>query len=49
LSGRKPHSLSEIGSKYHLTKERIRQIEKRAISKLRQTPYALNLRGYIAL
>ena len=49
LSGRKPHSLSEIGSKYHLTKERIRQIEKRAIGKLRQTPYALNLRGYIAL
>jgi RNA polymerase primary sigma factor len=49
LNGRKPHSLSEIGSRYHLTKERIRQIEKRAMNKLRQAPYALHLRGYIAL
>ena len=35
LSGGKPMSLKEIGEKYSLTKERIRQIEKRALEKLR--------------
>ena len=35
LSGSKPMSLKEIGEKYSLTKERIRQIEKRALEKLR--------------
>ncbi len=35
LTGGKPMSLKEIGDRYSLTKERIRQIEKRAIEKLR--------------
>ena len=35
LGGEKPMSLTEIGVKYSLTKERIRQIEKRALEKLR--------------
>ncbi len=35
LTGGKPMSLKEIGTKYSLTKERIRQIEKRALEKLR--------------
>lgn len=35
LSGEKPMSLKEIGERYSLTKERIRQIEKRALEKLR--------------
>ncbi len=35
LGGEKPMSLKEIGVKYSLTKERIRQIEKRALEKLR--------------
>ena len=35
LSGGKPMSLKEIGERYSLTKERIRQIEKRALEKLR--------------
>ena len=35
LGGEKPMSLKEIGERYSLTKERIRQIEKRALEKLR--------------
>ena len=35
LTGEKPMSLKEIGERYSLTKERIRQIEKRALEKLR--------------
>lgn len=35
LNGSKPMSLKDIGVEYDLTKERIRQIEKRALEKLR--------------
>lgn len=35
LGGKRPMTLDEIGQKYHLTKERIRQIEDKAIKKLR--------------
>ena len=35
LNGNKPMSLKEIGDSFSLTKERIRQIEKRALEKLR--------------
>ena len=35
LDGKKPMSLKDIGLEYDLTKERIRQIEKRALEKLR--------------
>ena len=37
LNEKKPLSLKEIGEKFQLTKERIRQIEKKALQKL-QTP-----------
>lgn len=36
LDGSKPMSLKDIGLEYNLTKERIRQIEKRALEKLRE-------------
>lgn len=35
LNGREPHTLEEVGNKFGLTKERIRQIEQEALAKLR--------------
>ena len=37
LECEKPHTLKEIGEKYHLTKERIRQIQNKAINRLRSS------------
>ena len=46
IGGIKPKSLKEIGDLFHLTKERIRQIEKRAIMRLRAMPMAEELQAY---
>jgi hypothetical protein len=35
LVGDRPHTLEEVGQKFELTRERIRQIEAKALSKLR--------------
>ena len=46
LAGEKPKSLKEIGDLLHLTKERIRQIEKRAILRLKTMPMTQELQAY---
>lgn len=47
LNGRRPMSLKEIGSRYRLTKERIRQIEKKAIKRLQHPSRSHQLRAYM--
>ncbi len=48
LNGRSPLSLKEIGDRYSLTKERIRQIEKKAIKRLQHPKRSQLLASYIA-
>ena len=42
-----PHTLDEIGRKFSLTRERIRQIEKEALGKLRNSEMGDVLRGFL--
>ncbi len=46
LNNKERHSLRELGDFYNVTKERIRQIEKEALRKLRQNPEVLELQAY---
>jgi RNA polymerase primary sigma factor len=48
LNGKRPMSLKEIGNRYKLTKERIRQIEKKALKRLQHPSRSHALRSYIA-
>lgn len=47
LHGHEPHTLKEIGEKLHLSRERIRQLEKEILHKLRQPRFADPLRSYV--
>ena len=48
LNGYKPMSLQEIGEECNLTKERVRQIEKKAIFRLQNPSRIKRLEGYLA-
>ncbi len=48
LGGYKPMSLQEIGEECNLTKERVRQIEKKAIFRLQNPSRIKRLEGYLA-
>jgi len=44
----RPLTLKEIGKHYHLSKERVRQIEKRALKQLQESEYSDRLESFIA-
>ena len=47
LSGRYPLTLEEIGEKFDLTRERVRQIKEKAIRRLKHTSRSLMLKTYL--
>jgi RNA polymerase primary sigma factor len=48
VGGGRRHTLDEVGRRFALTRERIRQLESRALSKLRRHTPARQLRSLIA-
>ncbi len=47
LSGKHPLTLDEIGEKFDLTRERVRQVKERAIRRLRQTSRSKHLKQFL--
>jgi RNA polymerase sigma factor RpoD-like protein len=47
LEDGRPRTLEEVGREFHLTRERIRQIEEKALRKLRHPSRSRKLRGYL--
>ncbi len=47
LDSKHPHTLEEIGEKFDLTRERVRQIKEKAIRRLKHTSKCKNLKAYL--
>ncbi|MBK6543390.1 MAG: RNA polymerase sigma factor RpoD/SigA [Flavobacteriales bacterium] len=47
LKGNQPHTLEEIGQKFDLTRERVRQIKEKAIRRLKHTGRSRTLQAYL--
>jgi RNA polymerase primary sigma factor len=47
LDGETPLTLEEIGDKFHLTRERVRQIKEKAIRRLRHNSRSKILKSYL--
>ena len=47
LAGNQPHTLEEIGQKFDLTRERVRQIKEKAIRRMKHTGRSVTLRAYL--
>lgn len=47
LSGNHPHTLEEIGERFDLTRERVRQIKEKAIRRLKHTSRSRLLKSYL--
>jgi RNA polymerase primary sigma factor len=47
LDKEQPHTLEEIGDKFNLTRERVRQIKEKAIRRLKRTSLSNDLRTYL--
>jgi len=47
LNGKEPMTLEAIGNKYNLTRERIRQIENKALNKIRRLTSNIGLKDYL--
>ena len=47
LDGNQPHTLEEVGQMFHVTRERIRQIEAKALRRLRHPSKSRKLKDYL--
>ena len=47
LAGKHPHSLEEIGEKFDLTRERVRQIKEKAVRRLKHGSRSRLLKSYL--
>ncbi|MFW6123992.1 MAG: RNA polymerase sigma factor RpoD/SigA [Acidobacteriota bacterium] len=46
LNNERPHTLEEVGKKFNVTRERIRQIEAKALGKIKSNPLSQKLRPF---